>query len=60
MDSLREARVELGANHFEILQIRSLLLRSMEAAGEEYAAELLQDYDHRIAVSTALRFLKAC
>jgi hypothetical protein len=34
-----------------------LLVRSMEAVGEEYPAELLQDYDHRIPVSTALRFL---
>src|SRR5215831_11399594 len=57
MDSLREAGVELGANHFEILQTRSLLVRSMEAVGEEYPAEFLQDYDHRIPVSTALRFL---
>lgn len=57
MDSLREAGVELGANHFEILQTRSLLVRSMEAVGEEYPAALLQDYVHRIPVSTALRFL---
>lgn len=57
MDSLREAGVELGAHHIEILQTRSLLVHSMELLGEEYPAEILQDYDHRIPLSTALRFL---
>ena len=57
MDSLREAGIELGARHVEILQTRSLLVRSMESLGEEYPAELLQDFDHRIPVSTALRLL---
>jgi hypothetical protein len=58
MDSLREAGMELGASHIEILQTRSLLVRSMESCGEEYPAEILQDYDHRIPLSAALRFLK--
>lgn len=57
MDSLREAGVELGAKHLEILQTRSLLLQGMELLGEEYSAEILQDYDNRIPLSTALRFL---
>jgi hypothetical protein len=57
IDSLREAGIQLGASHFEILQTRSLLVRSMESLGEEYPAEILQDYQHRIPVSTALRFL---
>jgi hypothetical protein len=30
----------------------------MESCGEEYPAEILQDYDHRIPLSAALRFLK--
>ena len=49
--------VELGANHVEILHTRSLLVRSMEMDGEEYPAEILQDYDDRIPLSTALKFL---
>ena len=57
MDSLREAGIGLGARHIDILQTRSLLVRSMERLGEEYPAQILQDYDHRIALSTALRFL---
>jgi len=59
MDALREAGVELGAQHVDILRTRSLLLRTMESFGEGYPAEILQDYDHRIPVSTALRFLNA-
>lgn len=57
MDSLREAGVELGANHFEILQTRGLLVRSMELLGEEYPAEILQNYENRIPLSAALKFL---
>ena len=57
MDSLREAGVELGARHIEILQTISLLVRSMELLGEAYPAEILQNYDHRIPLSTAMRFL---
>jgi len=59
IDSLREAGVELGAQHIQILQIRSLLARSLELLGEEYPAEILQDYENRIPLSTALRFLRA-
>jgi len=57
MDSLREAGVEPGVHHVEILQTRSFLVRSMELLGDEFPAEILQDYDHRIPLSTALRFL---
>jgi hypothetical protein len=57
MDSLREAGIELGARHLEILQTRSLLVRSMELLGEEFPAEILQDYDNRISLSTAWKFL---
>jgi len=51
MDSLREAGVELGTNHFAILQTRSLPVRSMELLGEEWPAEILQDHDNRIPLS---------
>jgi hypothetical protein len=57
IESLREAGVEVGANHVEILQTRSLLVRSMESLGEGYPAEILQNYDQRIPLSTALKFL---
>lgn len=57
MDSLREVGIKLGAKHLEILQIRSLLVRSMESLGEEYSAEILQDYENKIPLSMALKFL---
>lgn len=57
MESLREAGVALGAHHLEILQTRSLLMRTMESLGEAYPAEILQDYENRIQLSKALRFL---
>jgi HD superfamily phosphodiesterase len=59
MESLREAGVDLGAHHAEILQTRSVLVRTMESLGEAYPAETLQDYDNRIQLSKALRFLNA-
>jgi len=59
MESLREAGVDLGAHHVEILQTRSALVRTMESLGEAYPAEILQDYDNRIQLSRALRFLNA-
>ena len=59
MDSLREAGIELGANHIVILQTRAVLVRSMESLGEQYPAEILQDYERRIPLSTALRFLNS-
>ena len=59
MDSLREAGIDLGANHIQILQTRGLLVRSMELLSDEYPAEILQDFEQRIPVSTALRLLSA-
>lgn len=59
MESLREAGVELGAHHIEILQTRNVLVRTMDSFGEVYPAEVLQDYDNRIQLSKALRFLDA-
>ena len=57
MDALREAGVEVGARHVEILQTRSGSCAALELVCEGYPAEILQDYDHRIPLSTALKFL---
>jgi len=57
MDSLREAGVDLGAHHVEILQTRNLLVRAMESLGEAYPAEMLQDHENRIQLSRVLKFL---
>ena len=60
MESLREAGVELGAHHVEILRTRRVLVQAMESLGEDaYPAEILQDYETRFPLSKALRLLNA-
>jgi hypothetical protein len=56
-DALREAGVSLGVDRLEILLTRSVLARTMESLGESYPAEVLQDYENRMPVSKALRYL---
>jgi hypothetical protein len=56
-DALREAGVALGVDRLEILLTRTILARTMESLGESYPAEVLQDYQNRIPVSKALRYL---
>jgi len=56
-DALREAGVALGVDRLEILLTRTILARTMESLGESYPAEVLQDYQNRMPVSTALRYL---
>ena len=56
-DALREAGVALGVDRLKILLTRTILARTMESLGESYPAEVLQDYQNRIPVSKALRYL---
>jgi hypothetical protein len=56
-DAMREAGVTLGVDRLEVLLIRSFLLRTMETLGEEYPAELLQNFETRMPVAMALRYL---
>ena len=57
-DCMREAGATLGADRLEVLLTRTLLLRTMESLGEECPAEVLQDYEHRMSVSEALKYLR--
>jgi hypothetical protein len=57
VDAMRDAGVALGVDRLEVLLTRTLLLRTMESLGEIYPAELLQDFESRIPVSKALRYL---
>jgi hypothetical protein len=54
---MREAGVALGVDRLEVLLTRTILLRTMESLGENYPAELLQDFETRIPVSKALKYL---
>jgi hypothetical protein len=56
-DALREAGVALGVDRLEVLLTRTVLTRTMDSLGESYPAEVLQDYENRIPVSKALRYL---
>ena len=56
-DSIREAGLALGVDRLEILLTRTMLARTMESLGESYPAEVLQDYQYRMPVSKALRYL---
>jgi hypothetical protein len=57
MDSMREAGIALRVDRLEILLTRTVLVQTMESLGEEYPAVVLQDYEHRMPVSKALRYL---
>ena len=56
-EALREAGVALRVDRLEVLLTRTVLTRTMESLGENYPAEVLQDYENRIPVSKALRYL---
>jgi hypothetical protein len=58
MDALRDAGTSLGVDRLEILLIRTVLLQTMESMGENYPAEVLQNYDHRMLASEALKYLR--
>lgn len=57
-DAMWEAGAALGADHLEVLLTRTVLVRAMESLGEGYPAELLQDYENRMRLSDALKYLR--
>ena len=58
IDGMREAGAFLGVDRVEVLLTRTVLVRAMESLGANYPAEVLQDYEHRIPVSEALKYLR--
>jgi hypothetical protein len=56
-DALRDAGVALGVDRLEVLLTRTVLTRTMESLGENYPAEVLQDYENRMPVSKAMKYL---
>jgi hypothetical protein len=57
MDSMREAGIALRVDRLEIRLARTVLVQTMESLGEEYPAVVLQDYEHPMPVSRALKYL---
>lgn len=57
MDAMREAGGALNADRLKVLLTRTILVQTMESFGESYPAVVLQDYENRIPLSTALKYL---
>ena len=57
MDAMREAGLEQGVDRLEVLLTRTMLVQTMESLGESYPATVLQDYENRMPVSRALKYL---
>jgi hypothetical protein len=57
-EALREAGTALGADGLEVLLTRTLLVRTMESLGETYPSEVLHNFETRMRVSEALRYLR--
>ena len=57
MDAMRDAGVAIQADRLEILLTRTVLVQTMESLGESYPAVVLQDYENRMPVSRALKYL---
>jgi hypothetical protein len=57
MDAMREAGFVLRADRLEIMLTRAVLVHTMESLGEDYPAMVLQDYENRMPVSKALKYL---
>jgi hypothetical protein len=58
MDALRDAGKSLGVDRLEVLLTRTVLVQTMESLGENYPAEVLQNYEQRMPVSEALKYLR--
>jgi hypothetical protein len=58
MDAMRQAGTALGLDRLEVLLIRTVLVRAMESLGENYPADVLQNFETRMRVSDALKYLR--
>src|SRR4029077_4691010 len=58
MDALREAGAALRADRLDVSRTRTAVVRTMESMGETYPAEVLQNYENRMRISEALRYLR--
>jgi hypothetical protein len=57
MDAMREAGVKQRVDRLEILLTWTILVQTMESLGESYPATVLQEYENRMPVSRALKYL---
>jgi hypothetical protein len=57
IDAMREAGIALGVDRLDVVLTRTILVRTMESLGENYLAEVPQDYATRMTVSRAIKYL---
>lgn len=57
-DAMRDAGGALGTDRLEVLLTRTLLVRAMESLGEIYPSDVLQNYENRMQVSDAIKYLR--
>jgi hypothetical protein len=57
MDAMREAAAALRADRLEVMLTRAVLVQTMESLGEGCPAMVLQDYENRMPVSKAFKYL---
>ena len=57
MEAMREAGTALRADRLEIMLTRAVLVQTMESLGEGCPAMVLQDYENRMPVSKAFKYL---
>lgn len=57
-DAMGEAGNQLGIDRLEVLLVRTVLVRTMESLGEICPSEVLQNYETRMSVSDAIKYLR--
>ena len=57
-DAMGEAGNQLGIDRLEVLLVRTVLVRTMESLGEICPSEVLQNYETRMRVSDAIKYLR--
>jgi hypothetical protein len=58
LDCMKDAGTALGVDVLEIQVTRTILVRTMESLGENYPAHVLQNYDHRMPLPNAVKYLR--
>jgi len=58
VDAMQEAAASLKVDRLEVLLIRNVLVRAMESLGEYYPTEVLHNFDSRMRVSDAIKYLQ--
>lgn len=56
-EAMRQAGIAIGVDRLDVLLTQTVLARTMESLGENYPAEVLQDFETRMPLSKAIDYL---